>query len=73
MPPIAHRSRSRTRPRVAATGGAESLDLAEVKQDITAISTDPQNSWPGGATGARIRLEPQRSWEVNVHMLAGMP
>ncbi len=38
-----------------------------------AILTDPQNSWPGGATGARMRLEPQRSWEVNVHMLAGMP
>ena len=27
----------------------------------------------GGADAAQMRLEPERSWEVNVHMLAGMP
>jgi catalase-peroxidase len=74
-------------PEVADTTWAEA-DIAAPKEQIAASElTDAQlisTEWSaasssrgsdkrGSANGARIRLEPQRSWVVNVHMLAGLP
>jgi catalase-peroxidase len=75
------------RPEAPATTMAEA-DFAPPKEQIAAprltVAQLISTAWAaassfrgsnkrGTANRARIRLQPQRSWQVNVHMLAGMP
>jgi catalase (peroxidase I) len=55
---------------IAASGltGAQQMATASAK-----TSTLPGSARRKGANAARIQFRPERSWEVNAHMHAGMP